>query len=37
MSQALYAIFGAVALQKGGLVANRLVQERILDRMGLRQ
>ena len=37
MSQALYAIFGAVALQKGGLIANRLVQERILDRLGLRQ
>lgn len=37
IGQALYAIVGAVALQRGGEVANRVVNERILDRLGLRQ
>ena len=35
VSQALYAIVGAVALQKGGEVANKVVRERILDPLGL--
>ena len=30
LSQALYAIIGAVALQHGGEVANRIARERIL-------
>ncbi len=34
-SQALYAIVGAIALQKGGEVANNVVQERILSPLGL--
>lgn len=37
MGQALYAIVGAVAYEKGGEFANKIVQERILDRLGLRQ
>lgn len=37
IGQALYAIVGAVALQRGGEVANRVANERILDRLGLRQ
>lgn len=36
-SQALYAIVGAVSLQRGGEVANHVVHERILERLGLRQ
>lgn len=35
ISQALYAIVGAVALQKGGEVADTVVRERILDPLGL--
>ena len=35
LTQALYAIVGAIALQKGGEVANNLVRERILDPLGL--
>ncbi|KAK0510534.1 hypothetical protein JMJ35_006966 [Cladonia borealis] len=35
ISQALYAIIGAVALQKGGDVANTVVRERILNPLGL--
>lgn len=34
-SQALYAIVGAVSLQKGGEVANNVVRERILSPLGL--
>ena len=34
-SQALYAIVGAVALQKGGDVANNVVRQRILGPLGL--
>jgi large subunit ribosomal protein L15 len=36
LSQALYAIVGAVALQRGGEVAIRMVKERILAPLGLR-
>ena len=35
LQQALYAIVGAVALQKGGQVANEVVRERILNSLGL--
>ena len=35
-SQALFAIVGAVALQKGGEVANNIVREQILSPLGLR-
>lgn len=35
VSQALYAIVGAVALQKGGMVANEIVTKRILNPLGL--
>lgn len=35
ISEALYAIVGAVALQKGGEVANKVVKERILLPLGL--
>lgn len=37
IQQALYAIVGAVALQRGGQVANGVVRERILSPLGLRQ
>ena len=37
IQQALYAIVGAVALQKGGQLANSVVKERILSPLGLRQ
>ena len=30
MAQAVFAIVGAVALQRGGEVANRIVKDRIL-------
>ena len=35
ITQALYAIVGAVALQKGGTVADNVVRERILSPLGL--
>ncbi|KAA6413082.1 MAG: rnase iii domain [Lasallia pustulata] len=35
LMQALYAIVGAVALQKGGEAANRVTRKRILNHMGL--
>jgi len=35
LSQALYAIVGAVALQKGGEVAKDVAQDRILEPLGL--
>ena len=35
LSQCLYAIVGAVALQKGGEVANKIARERILVPLGL--
>ena len=37
MTQAMYAIVGAVALEKGGKFANEVVRERILERLGMRQ
>ena len=37
MCQAMYAIVGAVALQRGGMLANKVVRESILDRLGLKQ
>ncbi|KAI4241396.1 MAG: hypothetical protein L6R40_004572 [Gallowayella cf. fulva] len=36
LTQALYAIVGAISLQKGGEVANRVARERILGPLGLR-
>ena len=36
LSQTLYAIVGAVSLQRGGEVANRIVKERILAPLGLK-
>lgn len=36
MGQALYAIVGAIALQKGGKVANEVAHRRILDRSIIR-
>ena len=33
--QSLYAIVGAVALQKGGEIANRIARERILNAPGV--
>ncbi|MCJ1382003.1 hypothetical protein MMC17_005115 [Xylographa soralifera] len=35
LTQALYAIVGAVSLQKGGEIANKIVRERILSQLGL--
>lgn len=35
-SQALYAIIGALSLEQGGMVANRVVRERILQVIGLK-
>ena len=35
ISQALYAIIGAVALQRGGDVAYTVVRERMLNPLGL--
>lgn len=35
-AQALYAIVGALALEQGGQVANRIARERILQPIGLR-
>ena len=35
VAQVLYAIVGAVALQKGGQLANDVVRERILNPLGL--
>lgn len=34
-AQALYAIVGALALEQGGQVANRIARERILQPVGL--
>ncbi|KAL9598630.1 MAG: hypothetical protein Q9219_004375 [cf. Caloplaca sp. 3 TL-2023] len=36
LTQALYAIVGAVSLQQGGEVANRVVRERVLGPLGLK-
>ena len=36
MAQAVFAIVGAIALQRGGEVANRIVKDRILAELGLR-
>jgi large subunit ribosomal protein L15 len=35
MAQAMYAIVGAVSLERGGVVADRIVKERILRQLGL--
>ena len=35
LAQALYAIVGAVSLEKGGDVANKVVKERIFTQLGL--
>ena len=35
-AQALYAIVGALALEQGGQVANKIARERILQPVGLR-
>jgi len=37
LCQTLYAIVGAVALQRGAEVANHVVHERLLERLGLQQ
>ena len=36
LSQALYAIVGALSLQRGGVVTNDIVKEKILSQLGLR-
>ena len=36
LQQALFAIVGAVALQNGGDVANRIARERVLAPLGLK-
>ncbi len=36
LTQALYSIVGAISLQNGGEVANRIARERILAPLGLR-
>lgn len=35
-AQTLYSVIGAIALEKGGEVANRTVREKILSPLGLR-
>ena len=35
LTQALYAVVGAVALQRGGEMANSVVKEKILNPLGL--
>ena len=35
-TQAVFAIVGALALEKGGAVANKVAKERILDPLGLK-
>lgn len=35
-TQALFAIVGALSLEQGGMVANRVVRERILQVIGLK-
>lgn len=32
----MYAIVGAIALEKGGYVANKIAQERILEPLGVK-
>lgn len=34
-AQAILAVVGAIALQRGGEVANKITRERILDPLGL--
>ena len=36
LAQAMYAIVGAVSLEQGGAVANKITKERILAHIGLR-
>lgn len=36
LAQGVFAIVGAVALQRGGEVANRIVKDRILAQFGLK-
>jgi large subunit ribosomal protein L15 len=35
VAQAIYAIVGAVALERGGELANRIARERILEPLGV--
>jgi large subunit ribosomal protein L15 len=35
VAQALYAIVGAIALERGGEVANRIARERVLKPLGV--
>jgi large subunit ribosomal protein L15 len=37
LAQAMYAIVGALSLEQGAAVANRITKERILANIGLRQ
>ena len=37
MCQAMYAIVGAVALQRGGMFANEVVRDRFLNHLGFRK
>lgn len=34
LTQAMYAIVGAVAMEKGGLIANEIARNRILKQLG---
>jgi large subunit ribosomal protein L15 len=36
LTQAVYAIVGAIALERGGAEANRIVRERIIAPLGVR-
>ncbi|KAJ6110713.1 hypothetical protein N7486_002948 [Penicillium sp. IBT 16267x] len=36
LAHTMYAVIGAVSLEKGGLVANKLAQERILEPLGIK-
>lgn len=36
LSQTMYAIIGAVSLEKGGHIANKVAQERILEPLGIK-
>ena len=36
LAHAMFAVIGAVAMEKGGLVANQIVRERILKPLGFK-
>lgn len=36
LAHTMYAIVGAIALERGGLVANQVAQKRILEPLGLK-